>query len=92
MNRPSAITPHEKRLPKSGNTARVAGAVVQVVLGVEFFLTGLSKVVDRRYLADFSALRGGIGGGATGTIRPSTSPRMPTSGFEVSHRNVQGVR
>src|SRR6266852_2360428 len=23
-----------------------------------------------------------IGGGATGTIRPSTSPRMPTSGFE----------
>src|SRR5207237_5907378 len=22
------------------------------------------------------------GGGATGTIRPSTSPRMPTSGFE----------
>ncbi len=23
------------------------------------------------------------GGGATGTIRPSTSPRMPTSGFEV---------
>src|ERR1700686_2712257 len=24
-----------------------------------------------------------IGGGATGTIRPSTSPRMPTSGFEV---------
>jgi hypothetical protein len=24
-----------------------------------------------------------IGGGATGTIRPSTSPRMPTTGFEV---------
>ena len=24
----------------------------------------------------------GNGGGATGTIRPSTSPRMPTSGFE----------
>jgi hypothetical protein len=24
-----------------------------------------------------------IGGGATGTIRPSTSPRMPTRGFEV---------
>ncbi len=55
MNRPSAITAHEKRLPKSGNAALVAGAVVQVVLGVEFFLTGLSKVVDRRYLADFSA-------------------------------------
>src|ERR1700730_6983174 len=34
-----------------------------------------------------SALFGGsysrIGGGTTGTIRPSTSPRMPTTGFEV---------
>ena len=29
--------------------------MVQVVLGVKFLLTGLSKVVDRRYLADFSA-------------------------------------
>lgn len=56
MNRPSAITPHEKRLPKSGNAALVAGAVVQVVLGVEFLLTELSKLVDRHYLADFSAL------------------------------------
>jgi hypothetical protein len=31
-----------------------------------------------RSLAEFET-----GGGATGTIRPSTSPRMPTSGFEV---------
>jgi hypothetical protein len=54
MNRPSAITPHERRLPKSGNAALVAGAVVRVVLGVEFLFTGLSKV-DRRYLADFGA-------------------------------------
>src|ERR1700686_960658 len=30
-----------------------------------------------------------IGGGATGTIRPSTSPRMPTSGFEVRGRIVR---
>jgi hypothetical protein len=29
-----------------------------------------------------------IGGGATGTIRPSTSPRMPTSGFEGGHPNI----
>src|SRR5467141_1996068 len=29
------------------------------------------------------------GGGATGTIRPSTSPRMPTSGFEVRGRIVR---
>ena len=31
------------------------------------------------------------GGGATGTIRPSTSPRMPTSGFEGGHKNLHGV-
>src|SRR5439155_15245933 len=31
------------------------------------------------------------GGGATGTIRPSTSPRMPTSGFEV-RRSYGSVR
>ncbi len=30
-----------------------------------------------------------IGGGATGTIRPSTSPRMPTSGFEVRGRIIR---
>jgi hypothetical protein len=31
----------------------------------------------------------GSGGGATGTIRPSTSPRMPTTGFEVRGRIVR---
>src|SRR5260370_38772346 len=30
-----------------------------------------------------------IGGGATGTIRPSTSPRMPSTGFEVRGRIVR---
>jgi hypothetical protein len=29
------------------------------------------------------------GGGATGTIRPSTSPRMPTGGFEVRGRLIR---
>jgi hypothetical protein len=33
-----------------------------------------------------------IGGGATGTIRPPTSPRMPGSGFEGGHVNVHGIR
>src|SRR5438552_3625968 len=33
----------------------------------------------RRVMVDTNAK---TGGGATGTIRPSTSPRMPTSGFE----------
>ncbi len=70
MNRPSAITPHERRLPKSGNAALVAGAAVQVVLGVEFLLTGLSKVVNWRYLADFSAFVSAGSGAHYGVIAP----------------------
>jgi hypothetical protein len=34
----------------------------------------------------------GSGGGATGTIRPSTSPRMPTSGFEGGHGSLHSVQ
>ncbi len=70
MNRPSAIMPPEKRLPKSGNSALVAGAVVQVVLGVEFLLTGLSKGVNRRYLADFSAFVSAGSGAHHAVIAP----------------------
>jgi hypothetical protein len=43
---------------------------------------GIVPMAGQCLLAKFKT-----GGGATGTIRPSTSPRMPTSGFEV--RGIQ---
>jgi hypothetical protein len=45
---------------------------------------GIVPMAGQCLLAKFKT-----GGGATGTIRPSTSPRMPTSGFEVRGRVVR---
>src|SRR5229473_2126789 len=40
-----------RRLPRSGSAALAAAALVQAVLGIEFVLTGLSKVADSGYVA-----------------------------------------
>ena len=45
--------PSARRLPRSGNAALAAGALIQGVVGNEFVLTGLSKFADSRYLANF---------------------------------------
>jgi hypothetical protein len=47
---------------------------------------GIVPMAGQCLLAKFKT-----GGGATGTIRPSTSPRMPTSGFESGRENVHSV-
>jgi hypothetical protein len=56
----------------------------------------LNKLITRRQRirehADLARYPREFGGGATGTIRPSTSPRMPTSGFEGGPANVHYVR
>src|SRR5919198_5809451 len=54
-----------QRLPRSGNTALASGALIQAVIGVEFLLAGLNKVIDPDYLTQF---RGYVGAspGATG--------------------------
>ena len=44
-----------RRLPRSGNAALAAGALIQGVLGIEFLLAGLSKAADSHYLANFKA-------------------------------------
>ena len=53
------------RLPRSGNTALASGALIQAVIGLEFLLAGLNKVIDPDYLTQF---RGYVGAspGATG--------------------------
>jgi len=41
------------RLPKSGNAALAAGAVVQAALGIEFVFAGLNKAVNPNYAQQF---------------------------------------
>ena len=55
------------RLPLSGNAALAAGALVQLALGLEFALAGLSKLLDADFTLQFAqfvtaspAARGGI--------------------------------
>jgi hypothetical protein len=43
------------RLPRSGNAALAAGALIQALLGAEFVLAGLSKAVDPDFVAQFRA-------------------------------------
>jgi hypothetical protein len=44
-----------RRLPRSGNAALAASAVIQAALGIEFVLSGLSKLADPAYAANFRA-------------------------------------
>jgi len=52
VNRPSIFA---TRLPRSGNAALGASAVIQAVLGIEFVLSSLNKLADAHYLSDFAA-------------------------------------
>jgi hypothetical protein len=68
--------------------ACIAQLVEQLTLNKLFF------VADRigKGTAWVDALSRGSGGGATGTIRPSTSSRMPTSGFEFAGPSSASAR
>ena len=59
-----------RRLPRSGSAALAAAALVQAVLGIEFVLTGLSKVADTRYLTHFQAFIAASPGAHRGPIAP----------------------
>jgi len=51
LDRPSLVS---KRLPSSGNTALGASALIQAVIGVEFTLSGVNKLAEPHYVADFN--------------------------------------
>jgi len=59
-----------RRLPRSGNAALAAGALIQGVLGIEFLLAGLSKAADPHYLANFKAFVATSPGAHRGPIAP----------------------
>ena len=65
MNRSRTAT----RLPRSGDAALAAGALIQAALGVEFLLAGLGKVVAPDYTQQFRAFVQGSAGANAGDAR-----------------------
>jgi hypothetical protein len=57
-----------ERLPRSGNTALASGALIQAVIGLEFLLAGLNKVIDPDYLREFRGYVGASPGATSGPL------------------------
>jgi hypothetical protein len=57
-----------ERLPRSGNTALASGALIQAVIGLEFLLAGLNKVIDPDYLTQFHGYVGASPGATSGPL------------------------
>jgi len=62
-----AMVPAKPR-PASGNTALAASALVQAALGIEFALSGLNKVADPNYVANFSSFVQANPGSSSGPL------------------------
>jgi hypothetical protein len=60
----------EPRLPRSGNAALAAGALIQAALGAEFVLAGLGKVVAPDYTQQFRDFVQGSAGASSGPLAP----------------------
>ena len=58
------------RLPRSGNAALATGALVQLALGAEFVLAGLSKAVDADFTTQFRAFVQASPGAKMGLLAP----------------------
>jgi len=58
------------RLPRSGNAALAAGALIQAALGTEFILAGLSKIVDANFVAQFKTYVENSPGAKAGLLAP----------------------
>jgi hypothetical protein len=60
----------ETRLPRSGNAALAAGALIQAALGAEFAFAGLSKLVAPDYTEQFQDFVHGSVGATSGPLSP----------------------
>ncbi|MCA1645668.1 MAG: hypothetical protein LC797_09460 [Chloroflexi bacterium] len=56
------------RLPRSGNAALAAGAIVQAALGLQFLFAGLSKALNPNYTQQFSGYLQGMPGSTSGPL------------------------
>jgi hypothetical protein len=57
-----------KTLPASGNVALAASAVVQAALGIEFTLSGLNKLADPAFVANFTSFVSANPGATSGPL------------------------
>jgi hypothetical protein len=67
---PMERTAQPARLPRSGNAALAAGALIQAALGVEFLLAGLSKFADAEFTTQFHGFVAASPGAQTGVLAP----------------------
>src|ERR1700736_4087169 len=67
---PIEHTTNATRLPRSGNAALAAGALIQAALGVEFLLAGLSKFADAEFTTQFKGFVEGSPGAKSGILAP----------------------
>jgi hypothetical protein len=58
----------EPRLPRSGNAALAAGALIQAALGTVFVIAGVSKVVAPNYIQQFRAFVQSSEGASSGPL------------------------
>jgi hypothetical protein len=58
------------RLPRSGNAALASGAFIQAVVGAEFVLAGLNKLVDPAYATQFRGFVQASPGAVAGPLAP----------------------
>jgi hypothetical protein len=58
------------RLPRSGNAALAAGALIQAALGLEFVFAGLNKTVNPNYLDQFSGFVQNSPASTSGPLAP----------------------
>jgi hypothetical protein len=66
------MSPHtlaSSRLPRSGNAALASGALIQALLGAEFILAGLSKVVDPDFTPQFRNFVSTMPGASRGPLQ-----------------------
>jgi hypothetical protein len=67
---PRELTTHAARLPRSGNAALAAGALIQAALGAEFLLAGLNKFADAEFTTQFKGFVEGSPGATSGVLAP----------------------
>jgi len=65
LDRPTILS---KQVPASGNAALGASALIQAALGVEFTLSGLNKLADPHYVANFNTFVRSTPGASRGIL------------------------
>jgi hypothetical protein len=75
----------DERLPRSGSAAPAACALMQAVLGVEFLLGGINKLVTPDYVSHFKDFVATRVGSQTGILAPLVQGSYcPTSRLRLS--------